>query len=230
MKSGNYKDGSVITALGHDGFLVEYPEQKFSFAFDPYDIKETPEMAKVDFVFVSHMHFDHCDPNSIRKMLNDNGQVIAPACCQNELASFGEQAVIIDDKDKHETKYFKYWNIPAYNIDKFRTPGEVFHPKEMGGVGWIIEVGATRFYHAGDTDMTPEMEALKKIDVAFLPISGTFVMTLEEAVKAAELLEPDIVVPMHYGKILGSVSDAHRFQNILKDKAKVLVLSTENYI
>ena len=84
----------------------------------------------------------------------------------------------------------------------------------------------TRFYHAGDTDLTPEMAELKKIDVAFLPISGTFVMTLEEALKAAETFAPRAVVPMHYGKLLGSVTDAFRFQNLLKEKIPTFVLTT----
>lgn len=227
MKSGQY-DGATITALGHDGFLVDYIEQKFSFAFDPYDIKDA-EPPQVDFVFVSHPHFDHCDPTSIRKLLKPTGKVIAPPVCAKELESFGKQLELFDGKEKRETKFFKYWPIPAYNVDKFRTPNEVFHPKQSGFIGWIVEVGSTRYYHAGDTDFTPEMAALKKIDVAFLPISGTFVMTLEEAIKAAEALEPDVVVPMHFGKLLGSVSDAHRFQNLLKDKLKVMVLSTESY-
>ena len=72
------------------------------------------------------------------------------------------------------------------------------------------------------------MEMAKKIDVAFLPISGTFVMTVDEAVKATELIEPDLAIPMHYGKILGSVVEANRFQNLLRDRTKVAVLSTES--
>jgi L-ascorbate metabolism protein UlaG (beta-lactamase superfamily) len=225
MRTGNY-DGATITALGHAGFRVEYPEKGFSFAFDPYDISETEP---VDFIFISHPHFDHCDPASIRKLLKKKTKVIAPNVCAKELAEFGEAVELVDDKNKRESEFFKYWTVPAYNIDKFRTPSEVFHPKEKGYVGWIVEVGSTRYYHAGDTDMTPEMEALKKIDVAFLPISGTFVMTLEEAMKAAEILEPDVTIPMHFGKLLGSVSEANRFQNLLRDKLKVMVLSTESF-
>jgi len=236
MRHGSY-DGATITALGHAGFRVEYPEKGFSFAFDPYDVKDgdtvgpngTSENSQVDFVFISHPHFDHCDPNSIRKLLKPNGKIIAPIACQAELEPFADQVELVGDKEKHETKFFKYWSCPAYNIDKFRTPNEVFHPKESGFVGWIVEIGSTRYFHAGDSDFTPEMEALKKIDCAFLPISGTFVMTLEEAIKAAETLAPDVVIPMHYGKLLGSVSEAHRFQNLLKDKIKVMVLSTDSY-
>lgn len=231
MKQGKYK-GATITALGHAGFIVDYPERPLRFAFDPYDINgEEP----VDYIFVSHPHFDHCDPASIRKLLKPTTKIIAPTCCKNELGEFADQVELFGDKEKHETKAFTYWTIPAYNINKYRTPTEVFHPKELGGVGFVVELDADdggpkiRYYHAGDTDMVPEMETLKKIDVAFLPISGTFVMTMDEAMKAAELIQPKLAIPMHFGKLLGSVGEATRFQNLLQDKVPVMVLSTVDY-
>jgi len=224
-KVASYKD-ATIKALGHAGFVVEYADKKLKFAFDPYDIKED---YPVDYIFVSHPHFDHCDPASIRKMIGPRTKVIAPISCQKELEEFADKAVFVDDKDKHEDKQIIFWTTPAYNIDKFRTPNEVFHPKELGGVGWVVEVDRDRFYHAGDTDNIPEMEKLKKIDVAFLPISGTFVMTLEEAIDAAKVIQPKAVVPMHYGKLLGSVGDATRFQNLLKEEIPVIVVTDAHH-
>lgn len=230
MHDTTYKR-ATITALGHDGFRVDFAEPKISFAFDPYDL--TGEVEPVDFVFISHPHFDHCDVSSIRKLLGSRTRVVAPECCRAQLKDFEGQLDIFEGKDKVAKDKLSYWAIPAYNIDKFRTPTEVFHPRELGGVGFVVEVPMensknVRFYHAGDTDLVPEMEEVKKIDVAFLPISGTFVMTLEEAIKAAELIEPDLAIPMHYGKILGSVAEANRFQNLLKEKLSVAVLSTES--
>lgn len=243
MKNGSYKEAN-ITALGHDGFIVEYAE-KVRFAFDPFDIQGNPVdnptqqsgegfLPKADYIFVSHPHYDHCDPSSIRKLSGETTKIIAPICCKNELADFGDAVEYVEDGEKHETKHFTYWTIPAYNINKYRTPTEVFHPKELGGVGFVVEFANpdgknTRFYHAGDTDFTPEMAELKKVDVAFLPISGTFVMTLEEAVQAAEALEPKLAIPMHYGKLLGSSADANNFQKALSDKVPVMVLTTVDY-
>lgn len=219
----------LITALGHDGFLIEQPKAQLSFVFDPYEVKfEQP----VDYIFVSHSHFDHCDPPSIRRLLKKSTKIIAPSSCEGELSEFFGQLELVDDREKHQLKNLTYWTIPAYNIDKFRTPNEVFHPKELGGVGFVVELGSSdkniRFYHAGDTDFIEEMGELKKIDVAFLPISGTFVMTLEEAIRAAETIKPKLVIPMHFGKLLGSVSDAIRFQNLLRDKLNVAVLSVDH--
>lgn len=230
MKHATYGD-FVITALGHDGFRVDSEKLKIGFAFDPYDLHGDHE--PVDYVFVSHPHFDHCDVGAIRKLLKPSGKVVAPECCRGELSELAGQVEIYEGKDKVQQKNLTYWAIPAYNINKFRTPTEVFHPQELGGVGFVVEVPMegkknVRFYHAGDTDKIPEMEGVKKIDVAFLPISGTFVMTLEEALQAAEMIEADLTIPMHFGKILGSVAEAHRFQNLLKDKLNTTVLSTES--
>ncbi len=224
MQQGTYKD-ATITALGHDGFIVDFAEQKLRFAFDPYDVEEG--VNPVDYVFVSHPHYDHCDPASIHKLLKPSGKVVASEPCAKELADFGKQLELVVDKNKHEVKGLTYWTIPAYCTNKYRTPTEVFHPKEKGFVGFVVEVGKTRFYHAGDTDFIPEMEKVKKIDVAFLPISGTYVMTLEEAIQAAEMIDPDVAIPMHFGKLLGSSMDATRFQNLLHDKVKVMVLTTD---
>lgn len=225
MKQGTYKN-AAITALGHAGFIVAFEDSKLRLAFDPYDIQAAEP---VDYIFVSHPHFDHCDPISIRKILQPKTIIVAPECCRNELAEFGEQVEYYSGKDKEKKNDVTYWALPAYNINKFRTPNEVFHPKEMGGVGFVVEAGGLRFYHAGDTDFIPEMADLKKVDVAFLPISGTFVMTLEEAVQAAQVLKPKMAIPMHFGKLLGSASDANRYSNILREHVPVMVLTDAAY-
>jgi len=230
MKETTYK-GATITALGHDGFRINIAEPAVSFVFDPYDLHG--EMEMVDFVFISHHHFDHCDASSIRKLIGPKSIIVAPRCCEAELRGFGDKLELFEGPDKVAKDLLTYWSIPAYNINKYRTPNEVFHPRELGGVGFVVEIPVEksknlRFYHAGDTDLVPEMEAVKKIDVAFLPISGTFVMTLDEAIKATELIQPDLAIPMHYGKILGSVAEANRFQNLLRGKTEVAVLSTES--
>lgn len=221
MRQGTI-EGWVITALGHDGFVAQKTENNLRIAFDPFDVKD---VEPVEYIFISHHHYDHCDPNSIQAMLKPSTKIIAPESCAKELAAFQDKVVLVSDREKHTTNDLIYWTIPAYNINKYRTPTEVFHPKEKGGVGFIVEIDRFRFYHAGDTDLIPEMESLKKLSVAFLPISGTYVMTLEEAVQAAQILQPKHVIPMHFGKLLGSSSDAVRFQNLLKDKVPVTVLT-----
>jgi len=214
-------EGVNITALGHAGFRLESEDKTVSWAYDPYDIGE---VEPVDYIFISHNHYDHCDHTAIRKLLKDGTRIIAPKCSAEELSDFADRLNIVTDDDKHELGILKYWTVPAYNTNKFRTPSEVFHPKEVGGVGFVVEYNNKRFYHAGDTDNIPEMAEMKKITVAFLPISGTYVMTTEEAMKAAEAISPKVVIPMHFGKILGSVSEAIRFGQTLREKIPTTVL------
>lgn len=216
-------EGITILALGHDGFRLETADKSLSWAYDPYDV--SGEIEPVDYIFITHDHYDHCDPASIRALLKPTGKIIAPESCEQELHEFSEHLEVVSDAQKHELGPLKYWTAPAYNTNKFRTPSEVFHPQSSGGVGFVVELNNKRYYHSGDTDVIPEMEKLKKITVAFLPISGTYVMTAEEAVEAAEKIQPKLVIPMHYGKILGSVAEAIRFQNLLRDKIPVAVIN-----
>ena len=94
-----------------------------------------------------------------------------------------------------------------------------FHPKDAGHVGYLITVRGVAIYHPGDTDFIPEMKGLKP-DVALLPVSGTYVMTAEEAAEAAAAIQPKVAIPMHIGEGIGSLADASRF----KEKATVSVI------
>jgi L-ascorbate metabolism protein UlaG (beta-lactamase superfamily) len=109
--------------------------------------------------------------------------------------------------------------VPAYNLTKFRSPGVPFHPKDAGHVGYLITVNGITIYHTGDSDFIPEMRDLKP-DVALLPVSGTYVMTAEEAVEAATAIQPKVAIPMHVGEGIGSLADAERF----REKATVPVV------
>ena len=105
--------------------------------------------------------------------------------------------------------------VPAYN------PAKQFHPKINEWLGYIVEINGTRIYHAGDTDLIPEMNNIKA-DMAFLPVGGTYTMGAEEAAKAANTIKPKIAVPMHYGSIVGSKSDAERFKGLCECDVRIL--------
>jgi L-ascorbate metabolism protein UlaG (beta-lactamase superfamily) len=101
--------------------------------------------------------------------------------------------------------------VAAYNTSKREPSGEVFHPRDAGGVGYELNVRGERLYHSGDTDVIPEMDSVAGVDVALLPVSGTYVMTADEAVEAARRIQPRIAVPMHWGEHIGSRADAEAF-------------------
>ena len=111
--------------------------------------------------------------------------------------------------------------VPAYNTNK------QFHTKDKELIGYIVGIGGARIYHAGDTDRIPEMKDFKNIDVALLPVSGTYVMTAEEAVQAALDIKPGVAIPMHYGAIVGGRADAERFARDLQGKVPVVILEQE---
>jgi L-ascorbate metabolism protein UlaG (beta-lactamase superfamily) len=110
--------------------------------------------------------------------------------------------------------------VPSYNTNK------KYHTKDRGWVGYVFTVNGQRVYIAGDTDRIPEMKDVR-CDIALLPVSGTYVMTADEAVQAALDIKPKIAVPMHYGSIVGSKADAEKFAAALKGKVEVVILEEE---
>lgn len=111
--------------------------------------------------------------------------------------------------------------VPAYNVNKFRSPGVPFHPKEAEHVGYVLSLEGLRLYFAGDTDHIPEMADIA-CDVALLPVSGIFVMTVEEAASAARVLSPQAVVPMHYGAGIGTPADGPRLTDLYDGRVVLL--------
>ena len=107
--------------------------------------------------------------------------------------------------------------VPSYNTDKD------FHPKKNGWLGFIVEIEGIKIYHAGDADFIPEMKDLE-VDIALLPVSGTYVMTADQAVKAALAINPKLAIPMHYGAIVGETQDAVNFEKALAGKVDVMIL------
>ena len=101
--------------------------------------------------------------------------------------------------------------VAAYNTSKRDPEGNVFHPRDAGWVGYEVTVWGERLYHSGDTDVIPEMDAVTGVDVALLPVSGTYVMTAHEAAEAARRIQPGVAVPMHWGSHIGTEHDARTF-------------------
>jgi L-ascorbate metabolism protein UlaG (beta-lactamase superfamily) len=101
--------------------------------------------------------------------------------------------------------------VAAYNTSKRDPDGNLFHPREAGGVGYVLNVRGERLYHSGDTDVIPEMDEVAGVDVALLAVSGVYVMTAVEAAEAARRIGPRVAVPMHWGEHIGTRQDAEAF-------------------
>lgn len=201
---------SNIHWLGHDSFRIE--GDGLVIYIDPWKIEEGP---KADLILVSHDHGDHCSPADVSRVQKKDTVIVTIAAAAAKLSG---QIEVVKPGDKVTVKGVLISAVPAYNVNKFRSPGEPFHPREAGHVGFIITVQGVRIYHAGDTDHIPEMGTIDA-DIALLPVSGIYVMTADEAVEAAASIKPQIAIPMHVGGGIGSPADAEHF----KKKASVPV-------
>jgi L-ascorbate metabolism protein UlaG (beta-lactamase superfamily) len=209
--------GLKISWLGHDSFKIRNGK---TVIIDPFKIRPTTD--KADILLISHEHFDHFSLDDIKKVVNENTTIVTIPAVKRELSSLKVKEIrAVKPGDKLKLGEVSIEVVPAYNLNKFREPGKVFHPKEDGKAGFIIGIKGVRVYHAGDTDMIPEMKGLKP-DVALLPVSGTYVMTAEEAAQAVKMVEPKLAIPMHYGAIVGTEQDAQKFKQLTTIEVQIL--------
>jgi L-ascorbate metabolism protein UlaG (beta-lactamase superfamily) len=206
--------------LGHDSFVLEGSKVVM---IDPFQASGN---YKADILLISHEHYDHLSPDDIKKFALPTTKVLAAKVCEPELSKLALDVAYVLPNSNVQLGGVTVETVPAYNLTKFREPGKVFHPKEDGRLGFIVTLDGVRFYHAGDTDSIPEMKSIK-VDVALLPVSGTYVMTAEEAAEAARGMKCRVVVPMHWGSIVGSRVDAEKFKNLVGPKPEVVILSKE---
>lgn len=206
-----------ISWLGHDAFRIKNGK---TVIIDPFKIKPIPE--KADVLLITHEHSDHLSLDDIKKVVSEKTTVVTIPACKKMLSDLKVKEVkATKPGDKLQVGDVSIEVVPAYNLNKFREPGKVFHPKEDGKAGYIIGIKGVRVYHAGDTDVIPEMKGIKP-DLALLPVSGTYVMTPEEAAQAAGMISPKLAIPMHYGAIVGSEQDAEKFKQLAPCPVQIL--------
>jgi len=203
---------SKLHWLGHDSFRLEGPPIIY---FDPWKLRG--RLPTADLVLVSHEHHDHCSPDDVRKVSGPGTVVVASVGAAAKLP--GARAV--RPGDRLTAAGVEIEAVRAYNVNKFRSPGVPFHPREADHVGYVVSLGGVRLYFAGDTDHIPEMNEIQ-CDVALLPVSGKYVMTVEEATEAARTLDPEIVVPMHYGAGIGTARDGEQLMDLYDGKVSLL--------
>ncbi len=197
-------NGVKLKWLGHDSFRFDFDNTILY--IDPFEVKDED---KADILLITHEHYDHCSIADLKKLTKEDTLIVATPDVTSKLSgkvNIGKMQLIEPGK-AFIYKGVKIKAVPAYNINK------PFHPKDNMWVGYVFTIKNTTFYHAGDTDMIPEMSEIK-CDVALLPVSGTYVMTVQEAVEAAKRIKPKIAIPMHYGKIIGTKSDAEKFKEL----------------
>jgi len=207
---------SNIHWLGHDSFRIE--GEGVIIYIDPWQLRNPP---KADLIMITHDHGDHCSPEDVAKLRKDDTAIVTVEAAAKLLSG---DIRIVKPGDELNVKGVSLRAVPAYNINKYRSPGIHFHPREAGYVGYLITIEGKRIYHAGDSDFIPEMKSIEA-DIVLLPVSGIYVITADEALDAASALSPMMAIPMHVGRGIGSHGDAEYFKN--KASVPVTVMTME---
>ena len=213
--------GIKIKWLGHDSFSLV---SNIKIMIDPYKITK---QEKADLILISHNHFDHLSVDDLKNVSTGDTSIVAANECIDMLKGFAfKEKIGISPGQEKTVRGIKIKSVHAYNLDKINLDTKKpFHPKEDNKVGFLFELNGITIYHTGDTDLIPDMSDLKP-DIALVPVSGTYVMTAQEAAKAIEKIKPKIAIPMHYGVIVGSEKDAHDFKQLVKS-CEVQILAKE---
>ena len=210
----------AVTWLGHAGFRIEAGGA--TIYVDPYRVGDGPP---ADLILVTHGHYDHFSPQDVERLSGEDTCVVAPPAVAERIE--GRVLSVRPGESVDPLRGIEVTAVAAYNTSKRDPDGNVFHPREAGWVGYDLNVRGERLYHAGDTDVIPEMDAVAGVDVALLPVSGTYVMTAAEAVEAARRIQPAVAVPMHWGEHIGTIEDARHFQEHAPVEVRILQAAAE---
>ncbi len=201
-----------ITFIGHGTLMFAWGGKIIH--VDPWSrLTDYSTMPKADIVLITHEHRDHLDVEAVEAIRKNATEVVLTQACAEKLAG----AIVMSNGDTHTAHGVKIEAVPAYNIVHKRDSGEPYHPKGSGN-GYIVTLGQTRIYIAADTENIPEMEALKAIDIAFLPMNLPYTMTPQMAADAARAFKPAILYPYHYGK-----TNVDELVDLLKDSQAIEV-------
>jgi L-ascorbate metabolism protein UlaG (beta-lactamase superfamily) len=185
-------------------------------AVSPSQPFEMPDdLLEADFVLVTHHHRDHCEEASLGTVAGPGTPVYAPRLCAEELP--GREVTVVKPGDE-----FDVCGMHVRVVDSYNTPeGSSTVKAHVKGecVGYVVTIGDLTVYHAGDTDLIPEMSRLGVIDVALVPVGGTYTMDAEEAARAVAEIDPGVVIPMHTRG-----TDPQPFQTALKGSDTSVVL------
>ena len=201
-----------ITWIHHASVLIEGEKRVY---VDPWKLEKLAKPAPADVVLITHDHFDHLSVPDLERICTAETEILAPKDALPKLAGVPGRRRGVTAGMELKVAGLPVKVVPAYNTNK------KFHPKAAGYVGYVLTIDGERIYHAGDTDRIAEMKGLAP-DVALLPVGCTYTMTASEAAQAAADLGAKRVIPIHYGDIVGTVSDAQELKRLCQQPVDVL--------
>jgi len=199
----NTSIGTVeITCVGHASLILSITgktKKVTQIHIDPWSAKaDYSTLPKADLVLITHQHVDHLDTAALT-LIHQKSTVYVMNATSRETWK-PESSIVLSNGQSTDLLGIHIDAVPAYNlVHKRPDNGLPFHPKGEGN-GYILTIGDKKIYVAGDTENTPEMKALKNIDVAFLPMNLPYTMTPEMVADAAKGFKPKILYPYHYGE------------------------------
>lgn len=190
----------------------------FNICIDPFEIDN--ETKDADIIFITHSHYDHFSIKDILKIKNENTIIVSTKDTYQELIKYfdSNKIIIVIPNNSYEVLGIKFDTVRAYNVNKS------FHPIDNDWVGYIINIDNTKYYIMGDTDINDDMLKVK-CDVLFIPIGGTYTMNYKEAASYTNTINPKIVIPTHYGLIVGDSKLGQEFKSLINNN-----ISCEIYI
>ena len=201
-----------ITFIGHGTLMFTFGGKVIH--VDPVgQYADYGKLPKADLVLITHEHRDHLDPKVIEMLRQPGTEIVLTQAASGQVPG----GLVMANGEVKTVAGLTIEAVPAYNLVHQRESGEPFHPKGRGN-GYVITFGGKRVYVAGDTENTPEMKALKNIDIAFLPMNLPYTMTPEMVADAALAFKPKILYPYHFGK-----TDTARLVALLKDHPEIEV-------
>jgi L-ascorbate metabolism protein UlaG (beta-lactamase superfamily) len=180
-----------ITPIYHASLLIQAGGKNIY--LDPAKPADVTGLPQADLILITDIHGDHLDPNLISKLSKTGTDIIAPPAVVKTVTN----AAPISNGETKEWNGWKIEAIPMYNLKRGPAPGQLYHPKGRGN-GYVLTYGGKRFYFSGDTANTPEMRALRNIDVAFVCMNLPYTMPPDEAAAAVKAFHPKVVIPYHY--------------------------------
>ena len=201
-----------LTFLGHGTLMLTFKNTVLH--IDPYStVADYAALPRADLILLTHDHADHLDEKALALVRTPATDIVLPPVCADRV----QGGLILKNGETRTVRGITVTAVPAYNLVHHRDNGEPFHPRGVGN-GYLLDFGDTRLYVAGDTENTPEMAALKDVDIAFLPMNLPYTMTPEMVADAARSLRPRILYPYHYGD-----TDPQRLVELLRDQADIEV-------
>ncbi len=202
----------VMTFLGHGSLMMTFGGKTIH--IDPYsEAADYTGMPRADLIILTHDHYDHLDPSAYEAVLKEETVTVGTKTCEGKV----KDCVFMSNGETKTVLGMTIEAVPAYNILHRKPDGQPFHPQGYGN-GYIITFGDKRVYLGGDTENIPEMDNLKDIHVAFLPMNLPYTMTPDMVAEAARTFRPKILYPYHYGE-----TDPSKLVEILKEEKDIEV-------